>query len=87
MKKIPFSIDFRPDIEAGKCQVITGDDMPATVQNWEFIPGHRITVEIPNINGFVCSLIYDYEGRTVAKYLRDNGRGKEYNLRLFVSYK
>ena len=87
MEKIPFSIEHRADIDAGKCQLLTGDDMPVTVQNWEFIPGCRFTAKIQNINGFVCSLIYDYEGRTVAKYLRDRGRGKEYNLRLYVSYK
>lgn len=86
MKKIPFSIEHRADIDAGKCQLLTGDEMPVTVQDWDFIPGCRITAKIPNINGYDFTLIYDYNGKTVAKY-RNRWTGILYDLRLFVSYK
>ena len=35
MKK-PFSFDLRPDIEAGKCKVVTGDGVPVSVVNYDY---------------------------------------------------
>lgn len=35
MAKIPFSIDYRPQIESGEYKVVTGDDRPVRIISWD----------------------------------------------------
>lgn len=35
MKKIPFNINFRSEIEAGKFKVVTANGRPVTIQRWD----------------------------------------------------
>lgn len=35
MKKIPFNIDYRPQIESGACKVVTRNDRPVEIKMWD----------------------------------------------------
>lgn len=61
MTKIPFSIDKRPEIEAGKLRVMTGDGYPARIVCWDFKGDSPLLVAVME-DGIELTRTYEENG-------------------------
>jgi len=75
MKKIPFDIKYRPEIESGKYVVETREGSPVTILEWDEF-----------IHGMAHMILGRYEGKI--EFWNFNGRinrvGSDCNLDLFI---
>lgn len=66
MAKIPFSIDYKPQIEAGEYKVVTGDNRPVRIISWDKkVYGGRIDIValVPAIaTETECIQVYNPDG-------------------------
>ena len=66
MAKIPFSIDFRPQIESGEYKLETECGRPVSIMDWEWVDRNEkkcLAVKVLMDEGFNIGYLFDYDGK------------------------
>lgn len=65
MKKVPFDISYRPQIESGECKVVTRNDRPARIICWDCKGNIPIIALFEDEPGEEFSTYYTNDGKSI----------------------